>query len=266
MNNVVYAPPAFGDDDFLKDGSRHRWMHLNGEHAEESIRFPSKLAEETLYRIGKKGMGGQVSERAHVRNLLWSFVGECSGECREESVRFKLSKGARQSVATPLAYLEQKTTDLDSAANYRVTIVSDDDVGQSASSTSSYETYLNSTFVVDFAYGRKSRDSGKLYEAAVAGAIPIIVCSDKEKAQSFQGYTTPPPFAFVKTWEDAWETIEGYHGSLLRGKGEGRGGESQRFQVAEWYLKEINGIKSKTKVSIVVVVAARYCARGEQTR
>jgi hypothetical protein len=64
------------------------------------------------------------------------------------------------------------------------------------------EVYQNSIFVPN-GRGWVSLDCFRLYEAAICGAIPVVVGSEQEIAGAFHYAGNMPPFIYARTWEDA---------------------------------------------------------------
>ena len=64
-----------------------------------------------------------------------------------------------------------------------------------------YEIYSQSKFVI-IGRGNTSLDCFRIYEAVVAGAIPVIVGSIEEINITFQ-YNNVPPFIYANSWENA---------------------------------------------------------------
>jgi hypothetical protein len=67
------------------------------------------------------------------------------------------------------------------------------------------EIYQDSIFVPN-GRGWVSLDCFRLYEAAICGAIPVVVGSEDEIAGTFRYNGIMPPFIFERTWEDAART------------------------------------------------------------
>jgi hypothetical protein len=65
-----------------------------------------------------------------------------------------------------------------------------------------FDIYNNSVFVL-CGRGNKSLNCFRIYEALTAGAIPVIVGSEKEINTTFNFNNKIPPFIFSNTWKDA---------------------------------------------------------------
>jgi hypothetical protein len=63
-----------------------------------------------------------------------------------------------------------------------------------------FEIYNNSIFVI-CGRGNASLDCFRIYETIVAGAIPVIVGSNKEIENTFYYNNNIPPFIYDDTWE-----------------------------------------------------------------
>ena len=67
-----------------------------------------------------------------------------------------------------------------------------------------FEIYSDSVFVL-IGRGNVSLDCFRIYEAVVAGALPVIVGSEKEFENVFYYDGFKPPFLFFVSWEQAFE-------------------------------------------------------------
>ena len=65
-----------------------------------------------------------------------------------------------------------------------------------------FNIYNNSIFVIN-GRGNSTLDCFRIYEAVVAGAIPVIVGNISEISVTFNYNNNIPPFIFANTWDDA---------------------------------------------------------------
>jgi hypothetical protein len=68
-----------------------------------------------------------------------------------------------------------------------------------------YKIYNNSIYVI-IGRGNASLDCFRIYEAVVAGALPVIVGSQLEIKTTFYYNNSIPPFLFFENWDIACET------------------------------------------------------------
>lgn len=66
-----------------------------------------------------------------------------------------------------------------------------------------FEIYNNSIYVIQ-GRGNSSLDCFRIYEAVVAGAIPVIVGSEQEIQNTFYYKNNIPPFIYSDNWENAF--------------------------------------------------------------
>ena len=79
-----------------------------------------------------------------------------------------------------------------------------------------FETYSNSIFVIN-GRGNCSLDCFRIYEAIVAGAIPVVVGSKEEINTTFHYNNKRPPLIYEESWEKAFvrcNTLLGNLGAL----------------------------------------------------
>merc|ERR1711879_931886 len=72
--------------------------------------------------------------------------------------------------------------------------------------TTMYEIYKESAFV-PIGRGHVRLDCFRIYEAVVAGAVPVVVGPSKEISWAFANHRDPP-FLFAESWDSAAQQME----------------------------------------------------------
>mmetsp|Transcript_58534 Transcript_58534/g.152157 ORF Transcript_58534/g.152157 Transcript_58534/m.152157 type:complete len:384 (+) Transcript_58534:113-1264(+) len=162
----------------------------------------------------------------HGRSYAWAFVGGMHATPwgdRAAMVRELLGPGRSFSEADQL----------DSGEAF---------VGQ-RSGPGMFEVYRRAVFAPNLP-GARNNECFRVYEATIAGAIPVIVGNETEVQMAY-GYHADaswshkrPPFVFAPTWADARTQM-----SSLRG--DPRKLESLQAQLPEWYCSWVRGIQQE---------------------
>lgn len=111
-------------------------------------------------------------------------------------------------------------------------------IGSGISRSNMTDIYLNSAFVPS-GRGNSSINCFRLYEASMAGAIPVVVGEKEELDMTFQ-YEENPPWIFSHSWNDAVEVCK----ELLK--------EPDKLQEMQnnllfWWNNRIHQIQEKVK-------------------
>jgi GT2 family glycosyltransferase len=119
-----------------------------------------------------------------------------------------------------------------------------------------YQWYKDSIFV-PIGRGNSSIDCYRIYEAIVCGAIPIIVCDEKEFETVFK-YNYLLPVIRASSWNEASNLCS----SLLNNNKDDL--QTKQFELINWWKNTINFIQSKVenvlsqkKMSISVITACK---------
>lgn len=89
------------------------------------------------------------------------------------------------------------------------------------------------SFFVPCGRGNSSLDCFRIYEAAMNGAIPVIVGSKDEIEYTFK-YEDNPPWIFAQTWEDALDICN----SMLKNN-------INNESIVNWWMTRVDKIKNK---------------------
>jgi len=148
-----------------------------------NIKYYHNMYHMPLGYMTKMLNGGSSTDRNDIppitdRKYTWSFVGNMKQDREEMTNKFKTEF---------LNYYNDKT-----------------------SPENMFEIYKNSVFVLN-GRGNVSINCFRIYEAAVAGAIPVIVGDWEELKETFNlgnheniiNYNNIPPFIYEKNWDDA---------------------------------------------------------------
>lgn len=95
--------------------------------------------------------------------------------------------------------------------------------------------YMDTCFV-PCGRGNVTLDCFRLYEAAICGAIPVVVGSDKEIDETFGG--DRPPWIFATSWKDAVQKCEKMYNEGIN--------ERQKL-VINWWRDKVSEIKNLIK-------------------
>ncbi len=99
-----------------------------------------------------------------------------------------------------------------------------------------FDRYLNSVFVPSDR-GFNSLDCFRIYEACIAGAIPVVVGDSTEMESTFK-HEENPPWIFAKDWSSASMICLG----LFRNK---EALDDRQQQIISWWRKRVENLKSK---------------------
>ena len=91
--------------------------------------------------------------------------------------------------------------------------------------------YLNSCFVPN-AKGNCNLDCFRLYEASVCGAIPVVVCENKETWTKMNN----PPWIFASSWDDAINQCNFF----LNNKDEMN---KKQSEILNWWKRQMNDLQ-----------------------
>jgi hypothetical protein len=99
-----------------------------------------------------------------------------------------------------------------------------------------FTLYNNSIFII-IGRGNISLDCFRIYEAIVAGAIPVIVGEEEEIDITFYYSGCKPPFVYSDTWENAVSVCNNllHEPELLQEK---------QDKILEWWANQITNIKN----------------------
>lgn len=109
-------------------------------------------------------------------------------------------------------------------------------IGSGISKPEMMDVYLDSIFVLS-GRGNSSINCFRLYEASMAGAIPVVVGSQDEIDLTFM-YEENPPWIFVDTWENAVKECK----RLLRNK---KRLQDIQSRILLWWKTRIGRIRDK---------------------
>ncbi len=107
-----------------------------------------------------------------------------------------------------------------------------------------FDIYNNSIFVI-CGRGNSNLDCFRIYEAVVAGAIPIIIGPIEEVMCTFNYNNDVPPFIFGDTWENIVEACN----MLLKDYNKL---EYIRNKIQYWYQKQILNMKEKINEALLI--------------
>ncbi|CAK0847981.1 unnamed protein product [Prorocentrum cordatum] len=109
--------------------------------------------------------------------------------------------------------------------------------------TAMFEVYRQSVFAPNLP-GAKNNECFRVYESAIAGAIPVIVGEEDEIQRAYNYHADPswsdkrPPFVFAPTWADARTQMS----RLLENPGEL---EALHAQLPAWYCSWMHGLQQE---------------------
>lgn len=107
-----------------------------------------------------------------------------------------------------------------------------------------FEIYSQSVFVL-CGRGFYSLDCFRIYEAIVAGAIPVIAGDPEEIRTTFKYDGDEPPFIHARTWEHALKTCESLFANTQKLI-------QKQKELQEWFGKKISLIRSRIAQSGIV--------------
>jgi hypothetical protein len=96
-----------------------------------------------------------------------------------------------------------------------------------------FAIYQDSLFVIS-GRGNASLDCFRLYEATIAGAIPVVVGEEAELAATFHYGGDRPPFLYAATWDDATRTCKEVLYDMSRA-------EKMQDALRTWWCRQIQG-------------------------
>jgi len=110
--------------------------------------------------------------------------------------------------------------------------------------TAMFEVYKQSVFAPNLP-GAKNNECFRIYESAIAGAIPVVVGDEAEIQRAYGYHADPnwsgrPPFVFAPTWADARTQMS----SLLANPDKL---EALHAQLPAWYCSWMHGIQQELK-------------------
>jgi hypothetical protein len=182
------------------------YMHA-AEHAAEHTAVPRQIP--LGYMQGM--LGGQPSttviatqKKPATRRYTWSFVGELKQD-RTEMLRTFLRE-------LPTGHVTRGKTPQEMFAIYQ-----------------------DSLFVIS-GRGNASLDCFRLYEATIAGAIPVVVGTEEELAATFHYGGDRPPFLYATTWDDATRKCKEVLYDISRA-------EKIQDALRTWWCRQIQGAR-----------------------
>lgn len=104
------------------------------------------------------------------------------------------------------------------------------------------EIYNNSKFVL-VGRGQANLDCFRIYEAIIAGAVPILVGSTYELERAFEFEGDFPPFLFAESYEKALEISQQKTNEEIN---------IMREKVVKWYIDRISLIKRRIRLFLDV--------------
>jgi hypothetical protein len=158
---------------------------FNGEKA-----FNHKIKRDLVPFCISSGNAKPISEKKYI----WSFIGNTQKQDRKELI-YKFTKKFSKKELTN----KNRLKNTENSDNYFV--------GNNIQPVEMLDIYNNSMFVPN-GKGNVVIDCFRIYEAILAGSIPIIVCDEKEFNERFYYNNDIPPFIHEKTWDEAVDKCE----------------------------------------------------------
>jgi hypothetical protein len=104
-----------------------------------------------------------------------------------------------------------------------------------------FEMYLNSVFVPS-ERGHMVLDCFRIYEACIAGAIPVVVGDPNELSETFK-HEENPPWIFAKSWKKAASLCAMVYANKP-------GMDDLQRKVIEWWRHRVTNLKLKISITL----------------
>jgi GR25 family glycosyltransferase involved in LPS biosynthesis len=170
----------------------HQYNHKSYTYPENTLQIPLGYSDVKLNTNLKK---------PNERKYVWSFIGN------------------------------QKQDRKDMVDIFKKANLGESYINNSISKQEMYDIYSESVFVPN-GRGHHTLDCFRLYEATVAGAIPVLVGSQEEIDVTFHYNNNKPPFIYASSWEEAVNSCK----NMLADK---NALEEKQNNILEWW-KTIN--------------------------
>ena len=119
-------------------------------------------------------------------------------------------------------------------------------------------TFAASHFVLS-PRGHVNLDCFRLYEASAVGAIPVVVGSPNEIADTFNHFHMRPPWVFATSWSEARTEVE----RLLINRLELR---QKQISVSLWWIAEVEAIHRLLRTTFIICVTSVLCRHFEKSQ